>query len=297
MGVSSLGNSSVNRFPPSAGLADSIGSSGLSLLATKAFADPDAGYPQGLRLHAALNENDAGRFSLVSGITIAGTTTAVASQRLDRIQKLVDSIENRISILQNNTYTNAEYDRQRLLLKFDMEDIEREISGAEISGYNLLDGTDDSGVRLTLSTGEFSHISKTQVQNIAGVDRNYAYNSDTLTYQITDLKAAFDDFRSLELLTYPNTALSALSTDNSDFLALSRFQTVIDNTRDNLGAFKKKLSQTISDMITVSGEPGPSAVNDGFDARQIAGRLGQQLSHESFNITANPALKYFSLFS
>lgn len=297
MSGSSNIDSSYRRFPPAAGLAEALGSSNLSHLATKAFADPDAGYPQGLRLNAALRENDSGRFTLVSGLTLAGSATAVADKELDRIQTLIDSIEQRISILQNNTYKNAEYDRQRLLLKFDMEDLDKKIRNAQIGDFNLLDATDAPGVSLRFSTGEFNNIRSTEVQNVVGTNRSFSYEEDTALFQTIDVRAAFEDFRNLELLTYNGTELAANSTDNADFLSLHRFQTVVDNARENINAFKRKLNQVIAENITISTEPGPTTINDGFDARQVASRLGQQLSNDSFNITSNPSLKYFSLFS
>lgn len=297
MGVSSGIDLSRRSFPPSTGLSEALGSTGLSVLASQVFSSPNSGYPSGLRLNAALDENNAGRFTLVSGVTLAGSTSATALKQLDRVQDILDRIEQRIAMFHNGTYTDAEIDRQRLLMTFDIEDLDKEIQAAGIDDYNLLDATDAAGVRLRISTGEFSNIQTTAIENIAGVDQNFAYDSDVLFYQTTDIRSAFEEFRNLELLTFTGTELATTSADNADLLTLSRFQSVIDNARENLTSFKRKITQLVNEQITVSTEPGNVTINDGFDARQAASRLAQQFSNDSYNITANPALKYFSLFS
>jgi hypothetical protein len=293
--ASSIKDASSGGFPPVVNLSSALLSSSPSVLGAKSFAGPNTGYPIGLVLNAALNENDSGRFSLVSGYTVASNAAAVAANEVDHVQELLDSAKKRIAILDNDAYTDSEKDRQRLLLKFDIEDIGKAIKSAGVGDFNLLDASHSSGVKLNLETGEFKNIGTTRQENIDGHNRNFSYKENEISFQAQDLLSAFEDFQQLETLTYPNTESSQNS--NGNLYTLNRFQNAVDQARSGLSDFRVKLTQSALEKITISDEPNEGAISNGVEARQLASRLAQQLSNESFNISANGAAKYFSLFT
>lgn len=287
--------SSVNDVSSGRTLASALLAPSPSALATRAVSDPDSGVTGGLRLNAALNENDSGRFSLVSGLTLAGGSVTAAEQELQRLQDIKDSIDNRIAILGNDTYSSAEKDRQRLLLKFDLEDMDKAIGRAGVGGYNLLDATDATGVKLDLNSGEFSNTGTTRDENIAGHDRSFNYSSNEISYQKVDVRAALDELNSLQLLTYPDT--EAASSSNGNLYNLSKFQATLDQASNGLTSLRKKLNQAALENVTVSTEPSQGDITSGYEATQMASRLAQQLHNDSFSITAAPVARYFSLFT
>lgn len=284
-------------FPPSAGVSKALGSTNLNVLAAKAFADPDAGYPQGLRLNAALNDNESGRFSLVNGLVVAGTVTAVAASKIDDLKELLTSVKGRLAILSNDSYSDIEKDRQKLLLSFDIQDIAKKIGEAKIGDFNLLNADQSKGISLDIDSGALSNIPTTGHQNILGQDQHLKYDPNKITFETLDVNAAFSDFSNLELLLDPNTDLSRSSSDNAPLSTVTRFETVLDQAKSRLSDFQKKINQTANDYINIASGLESGDTMDATGARQIAARLAQQLSNQSFNITANPALKYFSLFS
>lgn len=297
MGTSSMdtiAEGSFKRYPPATGLDTALGGTQLNLLATKTFADPDSGFAAGLVLHANLPEADSGRFTLVSGSMTSFSAASLAAEKVETIQGLLGNVQERLSHLVSPNFTEIEKDRQRLLLRFDLEDISKAIDSADYEGFNLLDATQSRGIKLTLSTGELEKLGTTANENIVGTDQTFYYDEDSLSYQTLDLREAFSTLNELQVLTYPDAP--AADSSHGNFYSVQRFQAVVDQARDGLSAFKKKLTQMAVDSLTISTEPGVETVRDGFEARQIASRIAQQLANDHSTITANPALRYFSLF-
>lgn len=286
---------SLGRFPPVTQLHSVLLSTAPSIFATKAFADVRSGYPQGLRAGTALSANESGHFEITSGLTIIGNAATVAQQELDRIQELKNKVDDQVRILSNPNFTDYEYSRQRLELKYTLKDLDKAIKDAGFGDINLLDKSDVRGISLNLNSGQVSAIGFTPTESIGGHDRTFDYNPDELKFEIKDIRAAFKDFSQIEVAATPDTDLS---TENDVYTHLSvNFQKAINDARDNLKSFKKDILQTAVEKLTITEETSADAVKDGSDARQIASRLAQQLASSSFAITATPVAKYFSLFT
>jgi hypothetical protein len=291
------GNISIGRssYASTSQLSKVLGSNSSSVLAAKASTDADAGYPSGLRLNAALDDNDSGRFTLASGLTIAGNAASVASSTTDQIQSLLNSVQGYVSTLSSTAYSDDEKNRNRVLLKESVDKIRDLIKDARVGSVNLLDSSQSSGIKLNITSGALSNVGTLQQQTVGGTDKNYAYQSDELNFKTIDLSKAADDLQQLEVGHFPGTAANVSGNTGNDTIV--RFQGLLNQSRDNLKAYQGKLQETAKNNLTISSDPGSTTVKDGFEARQLASRLAHDLNNQSFNITANPALKYFSLFS
>lgn len=262
----------------------------LSVLAAKVVSDAGEGF----RLNAALDDNESGRFSLVSGLTVAGNASTVAESELKDIKELTQQVENRLGLLSSNDLNNDEKNAQRFLLKADLDDIEERIRAATVGEYNLLDGSGSKGITLDVNSGAFRNTGTIPKESIGGVDRNLSYDAGKITYQTTDLTAPLDDLRSLQIKTFPGTAES--EEPGNPVSTVARFKATLKEASENLKEFRRKLKQAAIDHITINTEQGARSFN-AEDARASAARIAHRFSSESFNITANPALKFFSLFS
>lgn len=274
-------------LPPIIGLGSALGATNLSVLATNAFASPNSGYPSGFSLGVAASNNASGHFSLVSGLTVAGSAVSIAQQQISDIQDIVSGLQSRFDALANTRYSADQQTAQREQLNNDLQSIASKIQGAAVGNFNLLDASQSSGVRINLQSGELSNIGTTPSQAISGVDKNFSYNSQSLTFQTIDLTSAF-------------ASLSVTGTNS--VVSISGFQNALNQASDNLNNFKNQLTQTaIQATGDVTANTDANAVtttiSSGTAAQQIASRLAQQLYNDSVNISTNPTFKYFSLFS
>lgn len=286
---------SFGSFPPVTQLHSVLLSTAPSLFATKAFADVNSGYPQGLRAGRALGANESGHFELTSGLTLTGNAAFVAQKELERIQELKNKVDDQVRVLTNPNFSDYERSRQRLELHYTLKEIDQALQDAGFGNINLLDGSDARGLKLNLNSGQVSSIGFTPNEGVGGHDRTFDYNPDELKFQIKDIRAAFKDFSQIELAAAPGTDLSA---ENDVYTHLSvNFQKAITDAGDRLKDFNRQILQTALDKLTITEDVSADAIKDGSDARQTASRLAQQLANSSYNITATPVAKYFSLFT
>ncbi|HVY13230.1 MAG TPA: hypothetical protein VHB73_06680, partial [Alphaproteobacteria bacterium] len=267
----------------------------LSPLATNAFADPDSGLTGGLRLAAALNDNSTGHFNLVSGLTIAGSAVGAALSAVNDIQSTLNDIRGNVSVLSDSTASSDEVEDNRTKLQLNLQKIKDLISSADIGGFNLIDDSNSSGVTLDLNSGEFANTGTTAPASLSNTDARFAFDPNKISFQTPDLNAAFDDLNNLQLQTFPGTDANLDSQNN--FYTVDVFQSRLSQASSSLSALKKSLTAAAMEKLTVNYDPSAGSVNDGADARQIASRLATQLSNDSFNVTANPAIRFFSLFA
>jgi hypothetical protein len=284
----------LSSFPPRATLPLALNSSNLSVLATQAFADPNSGYIQGLRLAAALDDNNSGRFNLVSGLTVAGGSVSNALATLRDLRETTLELQKNAAQLDDLANSEAVRNDARVKLEFNLRKLREQIAEANTGGFNLLDATNSDGISLDLKSGALNNLGKTPDQDGSGFDRRFAFSPDQISFQTTDLVAAFDELNSLLVSTFPNgtnpSGVSALGT-------VSRFQSTLEQAGTSLNGLKKSLNQAAIDRLTVSFDGAEAGSEDSASARQIASRLATQLSNSSFNITANPAIRFFSLFT
>jgi hypothetical protein len=281
-------------YPPRATLPLALNSSNLSVLATNAFADPNSGYLEGLRLASAISDNNSGRFNLVSGLTVAGGAVSNALATLEGLRETAQEIQRNAVILDDLTISEVTREDARVQLEFNLKKLQEQIAEANIGGFNLLDATHSDGIALNLKSGALTNLGKTPNLDGSGIDQRFAFNPDSISFQTQDLTAAFDDLNNLLVTTFPNStnpsSPSALGT-------VSRFQTTLEQAATNLNGLKKTLNQAAVERLTVSFDGPEAGSEDSASARQIASRLAQQLSSSSFNITANPTSRFFSLFA
>lgn len=292
--ASTVNDFSVNQYPPSASLPSVLLASHSSTLAARVFG-ADTGYPSGLALGAALKDNDSGHFNLVSGLTVAGSAASIAQAELERIQGKYNEIQLDVAALSKDDLTDSLRNYHRERIKDNIEDIRQSIQDAGVGEFNLLDAFNSRGVKLDVNTGALSNAGVTPRQSVGGHDNTFDYQSHEVAFQTVDLNAATDDLSQLESLTYPGTS-DALNSNGTSY-TLTRFQSVIDQSRSSLNQFRQKLTQTALENVTISGDPSQDTITDPAQARQIASRLAEQLSQESFNISASPSARYFSLFT
>jgi hypothetical protein len=290
--ISTSDNSS--GFPPTATIASVLASSGLNPLATQAFADPNAGYAQGLRLSSAINDNSAGRFTLASGLTLAGGATLAGLDAIKTIQGTITSLQRYVGILQDPNADPVYGENARVEVGQHLRKLRDELGFAQVSDFNLLDATHSDGVVLNVQTGGLTNAGKTPAPNGSGNDQRFAFRPDRVAFQTVDVKKALDELDNLVVQTTPNTD----SNLNSNGLnAIAKFQSTLTQANNALNNFKQSLQKAATEKLTVSFDGGNPSLNDSASARQIAARLATQLSNSSFNITANPALRFFSLFT
>ncbi len=291
------GISSTGSFPPETSLAAVLNAASPSVLATNAFADPDAGYPKGLRLAAAADDNTSGRFSLVSGLTLAGNAVSAATSAIAHIREALEDINRNAAILRDESATDDEKAVSRLEIENQIDGLEQLIDDAGAAGINLLDTTGSDGIAIDLNSGALSVLGATPRQNVTGRDTRFDYSPNRLAFQNIDLKAALDDLKGLKLETYPGTEAN-LGTRES-FSTITRFQSTLGQAENSLKSFKSSLNSTTLERVTVSlteNNPDP-AIHGREDARQIASRLAQQLHNDSYNVAAGPVARFFSLFA
>ncbi len=282
-------------FPPRVTLASALNASNPSVLAAKAFADPDTGYPTGLRLAGALSDNQSGHFSLASGLTLAGNAAGQALNALKDFQASLSQLYNTAARLRDSTISQDTRESERVKLGLQLEDLKEILREADLDEFNLLDATHSDGVKLDVKTGAFRNLGKTPEPNGAGSDQRFAYSPNSVSFRTTDIAQAIDDLGSLALETYPDTAEN-LSTGNS-IDTVARFKNTLDQAAASLKTFQKSLAQTASDGLTVAFSSDASGGMNGSDARQIASRLAQALHNDSFNLSASVSSRFFSLFA
>lgn len=285
----------TGQYPPVANLPAALNSSNLSVLATNSFADPNSGYPTTLRLAAAINDNSTGHFNLVSGLTLAGSAVSTGLSAIDKIQTTLTEIQRNVAVISSSANSDTNRKDNRVQLENNLKILSGYIDSANLAGFNLLDASNSDGVTLDLNSGQFANTGKTPVQNAAGVDQRFAYDPNRISFQITDLRAAFNDLNNLQVQTYPDTDANLASTNNLS--TVSRFQGVLDTASTSLKSLRNTLASAAVERLTVNFDPNQDGNTDGSGARQMAARLALQLSNDSFNITSSPAARYFSLFT
>jgi hypothetical protein len=282
-------------YPPRATLPLALNSSNLSVLATHAFADPNSGYLEGLRLASAISDNNSGRFNLVSGLTVAGGAVSNALAALQDIQETTREIQVNAAVLDDLAASEFVREDARAQLEINLKELREQIAEADIGGFNLLDRTRSDGIALDLKSGALTNLGKTPNLDGSGIDQRFAFSPDRISFQTSDLVAAFDDLNGLLVSTFPNATNP--SSGPSALGTVSRFQTTLEQVGTALNGLKKNLNQAAVERLTVSFDGPEAGSEDAASARQIASRLAQQLSSSSFNITANPAIRFFSLFT
>ncbi len=292
--ASTVNQSAFTRFPPATGLSSVLLSNNSSPLASRLF-EPDTGYPKGLTAGVALKDNDSGRFNLVTGITVARATTAVAENQLERIQSLVSDVRKQAVKLEDPTLNEDQRKYEREVLRVTLQRIDREIRDARYGEFNLLDASENRGLNLNLSSGAVTNISNQPRPAAAGRDTSFDFSADDVRFEKVDLRTAFDELSQLEGLT--PFGGDSLGDGGGSLDVVARFQEQVDQARTSLNSYQQTLKQTALQHITITNDTDPNAVTSGEEARQLASRLAQQLSQESFNITANPTARYFSLFT
>jgi hypothetical protein len=279
------------QFPPPQSLAHQLIAAQSSPLPTNLYADK-TGYPQGLRVSAALNENDSGRFSLASGLTLGASAAKIAEREVERIQDLLNSVVERTGTIASDTIDEIERTRQREILKDELREIDRAIKDAQLGDFNLLSASQARGVALNIGSGSFGNVPSTPRVTVSGEDRTFRFDPNEISFETVDLDAALQDLRELEVLTAPGGDGGIPNVTST----ISRFQNTLNQSRDALSNFRNAVAQAAVDNLTISGDTA-NEISSSDEARQLASRLAQQLSQESLTISANPAAKYFSLFT
>jgi hypothetical protein len=284
------------NFPPQVTLASTLNAANPSVLAAKAFADPNSGYAGNLRVASAVADNQAGRFNLVSGITVASNALNHAFGTLKDFQSSLTDLYSTVArlrdpALQDDIRVEAQREFSDLL-----DHLKDTLRQANADDFNLLDATNSDGVKLDLQSGAFTNVGKSPQPSSSGLDQRFAFSPDQLTFRAPDLAAAIDDLNSLVGQVFPDGP--GHTETNSSFGAVSRLQDAIKGASTSLKAFQTDLEQVASSRLNgFDDDEGSSADIDAAQAQQIASRLAQALHNDSFNISASQSARFFSLFA
>jgi hypothetical protein len=283
-------SSVTSSFPPQVTLAGTLNASNPSLLAAKTFADPNSGYPGGLRLASAIADNKAGHFNLASGITVASNALGTALSTLKDFQSSLTDLYSTVARLRDPAISDDLHKLAEQDFSNQLADLRDKLSKASVDNFNLIDASTSDGIKLDLQSGALTNVGKTPSPSASGIDQRFTISPNQITYASTDFTAALDSLSNVAVQTYP----SGDSGNDNSLNAVNHFQDTIKQAADSLKTLQSDLTDAATQRLTVTNDNG--AIN-ASDAQQIATKLALALHNDSFNISSSATAHFFSLFA